>query len=313
LIAGYHKPVLLNEVLESLNLDSGRIFCDATLGDGGHSRAILQGLSGEGKVFGIDRDAQAIERAQQRLAEFGNRFRTMKGNFSDIEKLLRENSVESVDGIVCDLGVSMLQISDPNRGFMYSASGPLNMKMQTGGDFSAADVINDFSEKEIADIIFKYGEERQSRRIAGAIVRRRAQKRIETTGDLADVVRHVVGDRFIIKTLARVFQAIRIYVNDELGSLERFLPQALNMLSVGGRLAVIEYHSLEARLVKDFMYRETHPCTCPKDLPQCICGKQPRLKIVKKLVKPGESELLSNPNSRSARLRVMEKISHDQG
>lgn len=308
MVVKYHKPVLLNEVLESLNLASGRLFCDVTLGDGGHSLAMLQRLPGEGEVIGIDRDAQAIERAQQRLSGFGDRFRTIKGNFSDIERLLRENSIEGVDGIVCDLGVSMLQISDPSRGFMYSASGPLNMKMQTGDGLTAAVVVNDFSEKEIADIIFKYGEERQSRRIANAIVKQRAKKKIETTGDLADIVRNVVGDRFIIKTLARVFQSIRIYVNDELGSLERFLPQALNVLNVGGRLAVIEYHSLEARLVKDFMYRETHPCTCPKDFPQCVCGKQPRLKVIKKLVKPGENELLLNPNSRSARLRVMEKI-----
>ena len=172
----------------------------------------------------------------------------------------------------------------------------------------SAEIINDFSEQEIADIIWKYGQERQSRRIARAIVRDRGKQRIESTGQLSEIIRSVVSERFIIKTLSRVFQAFRIYINDELGSLERFLPQTINVLKTGGRLAIIEYHSLEARLVKDFMFRETHPCTCPKDFPQCVCGKEPRIKIVKKLIKPSEKEMQENSRSRSARLRVIEKI-----
>ncbi len=308
MIEQYHKSALSNEVVESLNVASGRIFCDATLGDGGHTLAMLRHLPVEGTVVGIDRDAQAIERAQQRLASFGDRFMAIQGNFSDLEKLLKENSIFGVDGVVCDLGVSMLQISDPSRGFMFSARGPLNMRMQADDGLTAADIINEFSEKELADIIWKYGEERQSRRIARAIVRERSKRRINSTEELAEIVRSVVGGRFVIKTLARVFQAIRIYINDELASLERFLPQALNMLNPGGRLAIIEYHSLESRIVKDFIYREVHPCTCPKDFPMCVCGKEPRIRVVHKLIKPSEQELTLNPSSRSARLRVVEKL-----
>ena len=308
MITSYHKPVLLEEVLRSLDLAHGRIFCDTTLGDGGHTMAMLEQLPGEWYVIVIDRDAQAIERAQQRLVSFGNRFRAIHGNFSDIEQLLRTHGVNAVDGIICDLGVSMLQISDPNRGFMYSTNGPLNMRMQADAGLSAADIINDFPETEIADIIYKFGEERQSRRIARAIVRERSKNRIETTGQLRTIVRNVVGERFIIKTLARVFQSFRIYINDELGSLERFLSSVLNVLNPNGRLAIIEYHSLESRLIKDFIYRETHPCTCPKDFPQCVCGKEPRINVISRLIKPGEKELQDNPNSRSARLRVIEKI-----
>ncbi len=304
----YHKSVLRNEVVESLNLVSGRIFCDATLGDGGHTLAMLEHLPVEGTVVGIDRDAQAIERAQQRLASFGDRFIAIQGNFSDLEELLRKNSIFGIDGVVCDLGVSMLQISDPRRGFMFSAPGPLNMRMQADDGLTAADIINEFSEQELADIIWKYGEERQSRRIARAIVRERDKRKINSTDELAEIVRSVVSGRFVIKTLARVFQAIRIYINDELGSLERFLPQTLNVLNTGGRLAIIEYHSLESRIIKAFIYRETHPCTCPKDLPVCVCGKEPRIRIVHKLIKPTEQELAFNPSSRSARLRVIEKL-----
>jgi 16S rRNA (cytosine1402-N4)-methyltransferase len=308
LIESYHKPVLLDEVLESLDLAPGRTYCDATLGDGGHSMALLEHLPGEGNVVGIDRDVQAIERAQQRLSFFRDRFRAINGNFSDIEQLLHDNGIAGVDGIVCDLGVSMLQISDPSRGFMYSADGPLSMRMQVEGGLTAADIVNDFSEKEIADIIYKYGEERQSRRIANAIVRERSKNRIESTGQLTAIIRSIVGERFVIKSLSRVFQSFRIYINDELGSLERFLSDVLNVLNVGGRLAVIEYHSLEARLVKNFIYRETNPCTCPKNFPLCVCEKEPRIKVVHKLIKPGENELKENTNSRSARLRVIEKI-----
>jgi len=306
--ASYHKPVLLSEVLDALDLRPNCVYCDATLGDGGHSMAILQQLPATGKVVGIDRDAQAIERAQHRLAPFADRFQPIQGNFSEIDKLLQRLDIAKVDGIVCDLGVSMLQITDPGRGFMYSADGPLNMRMQGGEGLTAADVVNDFSGKELEDIFWKYGQERQSRRIVRALVRERKKYKIETTAQLADIIRSVVGERFIIKTLARIFQAIRIYINDELGSLERFLAQVPDVLNSNGRLAIIEYHSLEARLIKDFIYRETHPCTCPRELPQCVCGKTPRIKIVHRRIKPSDAEISNNPNSRSARLRVIEKL-----
>ncbi len=307
MVDAFHKPVLLQDVLDALNLASGRIFCDVTLGDGGHSKAILESLNAEGLVIGIDRDAQAIERAQHRLAPFGERFKAVQGNFAEIKELLTSINVRVVDGIVCDLGVSMLQISEPGRGFMYSADGPLDMRMQSAGP-TAGDIINQFSEKNIADILYKYGEERRSRRIARFIVEARKRQHITTTAELAEIVRRAVGENHIIKTLARVFQALRIYINDELRSIERFLPDALEMLAPGGRLAVIEYHSLESRLVKDFIYRETHPCTCPKELPQCVCGKEPTIKVISKLIKPTNEEIAENSSARSARLRVVEKL-----
>lgn len=308
MVDAFHKPVLLQEVLDALDLASGRIFCDVTLGDGGHSKAILESLDAEGLVIGIDRDAQAIERAQHRLAPFGERFKALQGNFAEIKELLTSINVRQVDGIVCDLGVSMLQISEPSRGFMYSADGPLDMRMQSSAGPTAGDIINEFSEKDIADILYKYGEERRSRRIARFICDARKTKKLTTTAEFAGVVRSAVGENHIIKTLARVFQALRIYINEELRSIERFLPDALEVLSPGGRLAVIEYHSLESRLVKDFIYRETHPCTCPKELPQCICGKEPTIKVISKLIKPTDEEISENSSARSARMRVIEKI-----
>lgn len=308
MVEAFHKSVLLEEVLEALDPASGRIFCDVTLGDGGHTKAILMSLGATGLVIGIDRDAQAIERAQQRLAPFGDRFKALHGNFADLKELLTTINIRQVDGIVCDLGVSMLQISEPSRGFMFSAIGPLDMRMQVDKGLSAEKIINELSESQIADIIWRYGEERKSRRIAHAIVKARQEKHLTTTADLAAAVRRAVGEQFIIKSLARVFQSFRIYINDEMNSLERFLPQAVALLRPGGRLAVIEYHSLESRLVKDFIYRETHPCVCPKDLPHCMCGRKPSIKIVHKLVKATATELATNPSARSARLRVVERL-----
>ena len=303
----YHTSVLQQKVLEFLNLDSGRVFCDVTLGDGGHTKAILERLPEQGVVIGVDQDSQAIERAQRRLAAFGKRFKAIQGNFKHITTLLDEAKIKQVDGFLCDLGVSMLQISEPTRGFMFSQSGPLDMRMAKSG-MSAADIVNTSSEQELAEIMQKYGEERQARRIARALVRQREDHPIQTTGELADIVRRVVGQQFVVKSLARVFQSLRIYINDEIGSLRDFLPQALELLSSGGRLAVIEYHSLEARVVKDFMYEQTHPCVCPKKFPVCVCGKQPTIKIINRQVKPDEEEVRQNPSARSARLRVMEKL-----
>ncbi|MBN1482061.1 16S rRNA (cytosine(1402)-N(4))-methyltransferase RsmH [candidate division KSB1 bacterium] len=308
MVEAFHKSVLLAEVLEALDPASGRIFCDVTLGDGGHAEAILTSLGATGLVIGIDRDAHAIERAQQRLAPFGDRFKAVHGNFAEFKELLRTINIRQADGIVCDLGVSMLQISNPSRGFMFSANGPLDMRMQADKGLSAEKIINELSESKIADIMWRYGEERKSRRIAHAIVKARQQKRLTTTTELAAVVRRAVGEKFIIKSLARVFQSFRIYINDEIGSLERFLPQSVDVLKSGGRLAIIEYHSLEGRVVKDFIYRETHPCICPKDLPQCVCGREPTIKVVRKLVKATATELENNPGARSARLRVIEKL-----
>jgi 16S rRNA (cytosine1402-N4)-methyltransferase len=308
----YHKSVLLESAIEALAIDAVGIYCDATLGDGGYSWRILERLSERGQVIGIDRDREALARARQRLLPFGERFQSLQGNFGEIKYLLHQIGIFQVNGIVCDLGVSTLQISRPERGFMFSAAGPLDMRMSPEEGVTAADVINTLSESELAQIILQYGEERLAKRIAAAIVRERSRAPLSTTSQLAEVVRRVVGERFVIKTLARVFQSFRIYVNNELDNLEKFLQQACELLVIGGRLVVVEYHSLESRLVKDFIRRQTHPCTCPTDLPLCVCGKKASVRIIHHLVKPSEAEIAQNPSARSARLRAVEKIGEDR-
>lgn len=304
----YHKSVLIDAVVEALNVASVALIADVCLGDGGHAKALLENAP-HLKVIGIDQDAQAVDRASERLTEFGSRFVPVHGNFRDLALLLNSVSVQHVDGIVADLGVSMLQITHPARGFMFSEDGPLDMRMNPIEQHETAeDVVNELDEKELADIIYQYGEERQSRRIARYITAERQKNRIHGTKQLADIVRKAVGERFVIKSLARVFQALRIYINHELENLEFFLDQSLAVLNHGGRLAVIDYHSLEAKIVKRFIQREEEPCICPKDIPVCVCGRQPRLKFVHKLVKPSAEEIDQNPSARSARLRVAEKL-----
>ena len=304
----YHNPVLLREVLQSISRSTPAVFCDATLGDGGYAQAVLDHAPKGSRLYGIDRDDQALARAAARLANYGEAFVPVKGNFRDIKALLAAHGVRSVDAVVCDLGISTLQISAPERGFMFSASGPLDMRMSPNVGRSAAEVIRTASEQELADIMYHYGEERQARRIAAALVKERDKRALTATDDLAQIVRRVVGGKFVVKSLARVFQSFRIYVNDELESLREFLPQALDLLTVGGRLAVVEYHSLESRIVKEFMQHESNPCTCPRDLPRCVCGRKPRLRIVHRQIKPSADEIRRNPSARSARLRVVEKI-----
>jgi len=304
----YHKPVLVNYVVRSLEAVHANVVFDATLGDGGYAEAILQAMPSLGKLYGIDRDPQALARARKRLVVFGDRFSAIEGNFADLELIASRVGVEAVDGVVADLGVSYLQISDPGRGFMFSKSGPLSMQMGQDAELSAEDVVNTFSEKELAHILWNYGEERGAKRIARAIVARRNTKKIETTEELADIVRSVVNSRFAVKSLARVFQAIRIFVNKELESLDLFLPQALRLLKKNGYLVVLSYHSLEDRKVKRFMHREQNPCTCPPDLPVCVCGKKPRLQIIGKVIRPSSEEVARNPNSRSAKMRIARKL-----
>ncbi|NOY59961.1 MAG: 16S rRNA (cytosine(1402)-N(4))-methyltransferase RsmH [Calditrichaeota bacterium] len=304
----YHKPVLVDHVVRSLEAAHAKVVFDATLGDGGYAEAILRAMPSSGKLYGIDRDPQALARARKRLAVFSDRFSAIEGNFADLEHIASKAGVEAADGIVADLGVSYLQISDPGRGFMFSKSGPLSMQMGQDAEFSAEDVVNTFSEKELARIIKMYGEERGAKRIARAIVARRNNNKIETTKELADIVRSVVSSRFAVKSLARVFQAIRIFVNKELDSLDLFLPQALQLLRKDGYLIVLSYHSLEDRKVKSFMHKEQHPCTCPPDLPVCVCGKKPRLQIIGKMIRPSSEEAARNPNSRSAKMRIARKL-----
>ena len=304
----YHIPVLLKNVVSALNANRARLIVDVTLGDGGYSKSILEEMSPNGRVVGIDRDERAIKRATERLSGFSDRFQALKGNFSQLEELLENKGIGPVDGVVADLGVSTLQITDPNRGFMFSKSGPLSMQMGVDSELSAEHVVNEFSEQELANILFRYGEEKASRKIAGAIVKFRTHERITTTAQLAGIVETVIRGKFKIKSQARVFQAIRIYVNKELESLEEFLPQAVRVLKSGGVLCVVSYHSLEDRMVKQFIAQEENPCVCPPDLPVCVCGKKPSLRKIGKLITPSNVEIFENSNSRSAKLRVAKKL-----
>lgn len=302
----YHKPVLLDRVLELLRVDDCRVVVDCTVGDGGFSKAFLTRVP-EIQIYGFDLDPEAMERAKQRLAPWSDRFHGFLGNFRDVDELIPPEVVGHVDAVVADLGVSFLQLSEANKGFMFSENGPLSMKMGPAIERDAFTVINESTERELADIFFHFGEERQSRRIARAVVKQRQSAPVETTTDLAEIVRNVSRKDHVVKTLARIFQALRIYVNDELTSLDHFLPRAISILRPGGRLAILSYHSLEDRRVKRFIHAQEHPCTCPPQLPVCICGKKPTCKNITRLVRPDADEIKRNKSARSARLRVVEK------
>ncbi|MGC9359806.1 MAG: 16S rRNA (cytosine(1402)-N(4))-methyltransferase RsmH [Anaerolineae bacterium] len=302
----HHEPVLLDEVLRALAPRPGGRYVDATLGLGGHTRSLLEACAPDGHVLGIDRDQAVMEEALRRLGDLGERLVAVVGDFSDVGAIARDHGFAEVDGILMDLGVSSPQLDDAARGFSFQASGPLDMRMDQRGDLTAADIVNDWPEKEISRILWEYGEERYARRIARAICEERP---IADTGALADLVAKVVGRRERIHPATRTFQALRIAVNDELGALERALPQVLDLLVPGGRLAVIAFHSLEDRIVKQFIRREASDCICPPRLPVCVCGHTATLRpMTKKPVRPSAEEVARNPRSRSARLRVAERI-----
>jgi len=307
-VEGYHKPVLLQTIVEMLQAHQAKWLCDVTAGDGGHCEAFLEGMPSPGRVIAMDQDPQALARTRQRLDRFGDRLITVRGNFSHFSSLLPHAGRGQVDGILADLGVSTLQISDPAKGFMFSADGPLSMQMDPDSGLTAAEVVNTYEESQLADIIRTYGEERAWRRITGAIVKARRRNPITTTRQLAEIVLHTVHGPFSIKSCARVFQSLRIHVNRELERLEEFLPQAVQEMRPGARLAVLSYHSLEDRCVKNFMRDQAFPCVCPPRLPHCVCGARPTLKLVGKLIVPSQEEIAANPNARSARLRIAEKI-----
>ena len=310
---GYHKPVLLPEVLAALRAETILLALDATAGDGGHMEGLLQAMPPQGRVIGIDQDPQALQRATRRLAGYANRFQVVRGNFRDLSSLLAPSERGRINAILADLGISTLQISDPEKGFMFSADGPLSMQMDPDSGLNAETVINDYDEAELGAIIRNLGEEHAWRRIAHAIGRERGRGRIVSTRQLADIVQRAVPGMHAIKSCARVFQSLRIHINDELGSLEEFLPRAVEMLAPGGRLALISYHSLEDRRVKEFMRDQANPCICPPKLPRCVCGAVPRLKLIGKLVVPSAAEVAANPSARSARLRVAEKLAETNG
>ena len=306
-----HIPVLLQETMDWLQPRPGGRYIDATVGLGGHSAAILERSSPDGRVLAIDRDPRALELARQRLAEFADRVVWAQARFDAMAEIAAEHGFQDAQGVLLDLGVSSLQLGDAERGFSFQEEGPLDMRMGPDAPTTAEEIVNAWPEEELARVIYTYGEERRSRRVARAIV---AARPLRTTRELAAVVARAVrgggrssGGR--IHPATRTFQALRIAVNAELESLEAALPEAVELLAPGGRLAVIAFHSLEDRIVKQFMARESTDCACPPGQPDCTCAHRATLRrLTRKPVRAGEDEVGRNPRSRSARLRVAERL-----
>jgi 16S rRNA (cytosine1402-N4)-methyltransferase len=307
---GMHQPVLLKEVSDALLPEKCRILVDATVGAGGHSQAILSRLKGEARLVCIDRDKEALKIAQTRLAGHGNRIRFAHLRFSQVEEFLASLEITEVSGFLFDVGVCALHLEDAKRGFSFQLDGPLDMRMDRTQPKDALQVINGYSLSELTSIFFKFGQERFSKKIAAAIVKRRREAPILTTAQLRDVVQSVVNPRYRIKSLARTFQAIRIEVNEELLELREGLKQAIGLLASGGRLCVITYQSLEHRLAREKLRRESRGCLCPPDLPVCRCGAKATIRrITAKPIVPSPEEIGVNPRARSAKLWVAEKLS----
>ncbi len=271
-----HQPVLMNQTLNSLKLRPGGVYLDGTLGGGGHTEAILQATEPDGKVIGLDQDDEALAAASQRLKPFGERFCPIRANFAEMEQVLAAEGIAGLDGVLLDIGVSSHQLDEPDRGFSYMQDGPLDMRMDRRGSQTAADLVAELSESELANLIYRYGEEKFSRRIARRIVEQRAQTPIESTKQLAELISAAIPAAQRRKEkqhpAKRTFQALRIAVNDELGVLERGLVAAFASLKSGGRLSVITFHSLEDRIVKNYFAGLAKGCECPPEFPVCVCG-----------------------------------------
>ena len=307
-----HKSVLLDECIEGLDIKPDGIYVDGTAGGGGHSFHIASALSEKGRLIAIDQDAAAIEAAGRRLAPFGDKVTLVRSNFSEVGNVCARLGIDKIDGILMDLGVSSYQLDTAERGFSYNADAPLDMRMDDRNPLDAAKVVNTYSEEKLKEIIYGFGEEKFGGRIAAEIVRTRAEKPIETTGELVDIIKRAMpaaakqGGHHPAK---RTFQAIRIEVNSELGVITPAIEGAVKLLGSGGRIAIITFHSLEDRIVKQAYASLAQGCTCPRNFPVCVCGNKPKLKIItKKPVLPTEAELEENPRSRSAKLRIAEKI-----
>ena len=307
----HHVSVLLWECIDGLNIKPDGIYVDGTLGGAGHSSQIAARLT-SGTLIGIDRDPVALQAAGERLAPYGDRVKLVHANFCQIKQVLQELGIEAVDGILLDLGVSSPQLDDGSRGFSYMADAPLDMRMNNEDPLTAYTVVNTWSYEELRRILFDYGEERYAPKIAAAICNRREMKPIETTLELVDIIRGAMPAAALREKqhpAKRTFQAIRIAVNDELGAVETVMKDAVDCLNPGGRLAIITFHSLEDRIVKNGMADAAKGCTCPPNFPVCVCGKKPRVKLIsRKPIVSGEEELERNPRARSAKLRVCEKL-----
>lgn len=304
-----HIPVLFRESIDALNIKPDGLYADCTAGGGGHSNAILDRLSQDGRLVAIDRDPEAIETLTKRF-EGRENVSIVNDNFFNIKSILSRFTDEGADGILADLGVSSHQLDDAARGFSFHADAPLDMRMSMQG-MSAADAVNSLSQRELQDIIYRYGEDRFAPRIAAGIVRARAEKPIETTLELAEIVKSSIpaaARREGGHPARRTFQALRIYVNGELDGLDRAVGDMFDSLRVGGRLAIITFHSLEDRAVKQTFASLCEGCICPPEFPVCVCGRKSRGRLPQKAAAPSKAELEENPRSRSARLRVIEKI-----
>ena len=306
-----HVPVLAEEIVSLLDPRPGDTVVDGTFGAGGHASLLAARLRGDGKLIAIDRDPTVAPYFERFRRETGVKARLHPGEFSTVLQHLAENGVKA-DVILLDLGVSSMQLDRPDRGFSYAVDAPLDMRMDPNATYSARELVNEGDERELADIFKRYGEERYARPIARAIVKRRKEQLFERTGDLVDVIKAAIpaparfGEGHPAK---RVFQALRIEVNDELGAIERALPAALEMLRPGGRLGVISFHSLEDRIVKQFLRKQEQGCTCPPDFPICICGSEPTMRATpRRAVRPSAAEVARNPRAQSARLRVGTKV-----
>lgn len=308
-----HVPVLYKECMRALAIKEDGTYVDGTLGGGGHAAGICRALNKDGVFIGIDRDIDAINVASERLRRLDPacEMHFVQSNYADIKSVLKELNTDLIDGALLDLGVSSFQLDNPERGFSYMQDAPLDMRMNANDSFTAYDVVNGYDEKELKRIIEEYGEERWAKRIAEFICRAREEKEIKTTAELVDIIKRAIpasARRDGPHPAKRTFQAIRIEVNDELGGLKRAVSDFIDVLAPEGRLAIISFHSLEDRIVKDTFKARLNPCTCPPEFPVCVCGKKTDVKkITGKPILPDEAELESNPRSRSAKLRVLEK------
>ena len=308
-----HYSVLLNETIENLNIKPDGIYVDGTLGGGGHAYQVASRLSEKGRLIGIDQDADAIAAAGERLKEFGDKITIIRSNYANMKEELHRIGVEKVDGIVLDLGVSSFQLDTPERGFTYrDENAPLDMRMDDRQSLTAKDIVNGYSEMDLYRIIRDYGEDKFAKNIAKHIVQERAKKPIETTGELTEIIRASIPMKVQVTgghPAKRTFQAIRIELNKELEVLQNNLDDMIDLLNPGGRICIITVHSLEDRIVKTNFKRNENPCTCPSDFPVCVCGKKSKGKVVtRKPLLPSEEELEVNSRSKSAKLRVFERV-----
>ena len=308
-----HYSVLLSETIENLNIKPDGIYVDGTLGGGGHAYQVASRLSEKGRLIGIDQDADAIAAAGERLKEFGDKITIIRSNYANMKEELHRIGVEKVDGIVLDLGVSSFQLDTPERGFTYrDENAPLDMRMDDRQSLTAKDIVNGYSEMDLYRIIRDYGEDKFAKNIAKHIVQERAKKPIETTGELTEIIRASIPMKVQVTgghPAKRTFQAIRIELNKELEVLQDNLDDMIDLLNPGGRICIITFHSLEDRIVKTNFKRNENPCTCPSDFPVCVCGKKSKGKVVtRKPILPSEEELEVNSRSKSAKLRVFERV-----